>query len=284
MKFGMCNKIAVLVVVGIMCFTSQIWADETKVDDKNQGKTEETKANKDTKDTQTTKASSKVPLSEIIEKMDKKISGYDDQYMKLTMNIYDVDGSKKAYDFEMWQKGVDKRLLRFRSGEMKGFATLILDRNNVWAYLPAFKKVRRVAATNMKQSIAGSDFSNEDMSVGSWGKDWNITLDKEDDKFYYLKATPKEGVNTVYASALLVVEKGTYYQDHVDYFNEKGQKVKVYYLKNLTDFGLDMKRHQIVGMLDPRNGHKTELFVHEMKANTGMKDKLFTKRNLQWGR
>jgi len=226
----------------------------------------------------------KISVEEIVKKMDAKISGYDDQYMRISMNIYDVDGKMKSYGMEMYQKGTEKRLVKFTSGEMKGFATLILDRNNVWAYLPAFKKVRRVAATNMKQSLAGSDFTNDDMAVGSWGNDWDITMEKEDEKFYYLKAFPKKGKNITYASALLVVEKGTYYQDHVDYFNEAGEKVKVYFFKNLTDFGLDIKRHQIVGMLDPRTGHRTELFVHEMKNNQGLKDKMFTKRHLQWGR
>lgn len=229
-------------------------------------------------------AQEKLTLEKIVEEMDKTISGYGDQILKITMNIYDVDGSKKSYDFDTYQKGKTKRLLRFKSGEMKGMSTLILDRDNVWIYLPGYKRIRRVAAGNMKQSMAGSDFSNEDMTIGNWAKVWDIVMDKEDDEFWYMKATLKKGQNSAYATAYLQVYKKNFLQHHVDYFNEKGEKVKIWYQKNLHDFGSGQMRNQIVGMKDPRTGHYTELFVHEITVNQGLKDSLFTKRNLQWGR
>ena len=208
-----------------------------------------------------------ISLEQIIINMDKNISGYDDQYMELTMVIYDTNDKVKKYDFKMWQKGTDKRLLRFTSGEMKGMSMLILDRNNVWVYLPAYKRVRRVAAANMKQSIAGSDFTNDDMAASSWAKEWDCKQTKDDEKFWYLACTPKKGVKLSYAAANIVLDKNTFQQDHVDYFNAAGEKIKVYYGKELTTFPGGARRQKIVGMKDPRTKHKTELVSKVSKVN-----------------
>src|SRR5512142_2014948 len=104
-------------------------------------------------------ASAQAPLTagQILDKMDATNNAFADQTMEIRLTVIDVDGSKKSYDMTVLQKGDTKRLVTFTSGEMKGMATLVEDRNSVHVYLPGYKKVRRVAAHNMNQSLAGSD-------------------------------------------------------------------------------------------------------------------------------
>ncbi len=221
---------------------------------------------------------------EILAKADKLTNGWDDQYMKSTMTIIDIDGSQKSYVFSIAQKG-EKRMIRFESGELKGMATLIKDRNSVYAYLPGFKKVRRVAAHNMNQSFAGSDFSNDDMAFTSWTNSYVATLDHEDATHWYLACTPRPGgVKPPHPRALARIDKSNYQLMGYEFFAENGQKIKTFDNSNLTDWGGGRMRNKVILVTDTRTGHKTRLDLIEAKFNQGIKDSVFTERELEWGK
>ena len=219
--------------------------------------------------------------NDLLKKMDAVTSGYADQEMDVDLVIGDVDGSQKIYGMTVWQQG-EKRLVRFTSGETKGMATLI-DGDRMYVFMPGFKKIRRIAAHNMKQAFAGSDFSNSDMSTISWADDYDVTFEKETDTQYLLRGKPKPGKNIEYASALIYIAKDGYFMDAVDYFNEKGEKIKEFVGKNKQAWPGNVYRFQTVIMRDPRTGHNTEMRLKTFKVNQGLPEDHFTKRQLQWG-
>jgi len=218
--------------------------------------------------------------TEILKKMDEVTSGYADQEMDVDLVIGDVDGTKKTYGMMVWQQG-EKRLVRFTSGEIKGMATLI-DGDRMYVFMPGFKKIRRIAAHNMQQSFAGSDFSNADMATIAWADDYDVTLEQETATEWLLRGKPKPGKNIEYASVVLHVAKDGYFQNSVDYFNDKGEKVKEFEGRNMQAWG-SVKRFQLLITRDPRTGHNTEMRLKTFKVNQGLTDDHFTKRQLQWG-
>lgn len=220
---------------------------------------------------------------EILARMDKANNGYADQRMDVTMTIVDTNGSKKSYDLTITQKGGDKRLIRFTSGEIKGMATLIESRNRMSVYLPGFKKVRPVAAHNMNQSFAGSDFSNDDMASPNFSPLWDATLAKEDGENYYLDLKPKAGQNVSYARATATVRKVGFLQMLVEYFNEKGEKVKIWESRDVKEWNGKL-RPALNIMKDARTGHATELHVKTFTFNNNVPDAFFTVRELEWGK
>ncbi len=226
----------------------------------------------------------KPSAQEILRLMDKAISGYADQEMEVDLTIHDVDGSSKTYGMLVRQKGAHKRLVRFTSGEIKGMSTLILSRERMYAYLPGFKKVRRISAHNMNQSFAGSDFTNDDMAVASWAEVYDVELMSEDAESWTLKGTPKAGKEVSYASVQMRVMKVGGFQQRVDYFNAEGVMVKQLTCEGLKPYDGGTKRFSLIIMKDPRTGHKTEMKVKTFRVDQGLKDSAFTKRQLRWGR
>ena len=224
----------------------------------------------------------RLAAAEIVAKMDATINGFADQTMDVRFTVIDVDSSKKAYDMTVFQKG-EKRMIQFTSGEMKGMSTLVEDRNSVHVYLPGFKKVRRVAAHNMNQSLAGSDLTSEDMAQVSWAADWNVAFDKEDANTWWLAMTPKSPETSTHAKVIHRVEKQGFTQSETHYFNKAGEEVKRFMNSDLTDFN-GAKRYKNIVVSDPRTGHRTELEVKDFKVNQNLKDDLFTVRQLQWGK
>jgi len=219
---------------------------------------------------------------EVLARMDKTINGFADQAMDVTFTIVDVDGSKKSYDITVRQKGDQKRLVRFTSGEMKGMATLVEDRNRVYVYLPGFKKVRRVAAHNMNQSFAGSDLSNDDMASVSWTALWDATIEREDATAYHLACAPRPGANAPYAKARVTVARDSFQQIGIEYFDAAGTLVRTWKMSGIREFH-GVTRAALIVVTDVRTGHRTEMHVRDFRVNQGFQDSLFTVRQLEWG-
>ncbi len=222
--------------------------------------------------------------NEILRKVDQRVNSFEDQEMSIKMTVYDTDGSSKSYSFTVQQKGDSKRLVRFLSGEIKGMAVLSVDPTRTYVYLPGYKRVRPVAAHNMNQSVAGSDFSNEDMAAVSWPKLYTPLIEKEDADYWHLKLTPKSK-DSSYSRLIMKVGKKDFLQWSIEYYDSKGVMVKHFTADKPKKFGtLDFDWHSLIEMKDPRNGHRTTLEIQELKVNQGLDDGLFTPRNLQWSR
>ena len=220
-------------------------------------------------------------IDSVFARMDKVTNGYDDLMMAIHMTVSDIDGSKKAYDYTLHQKG-QKRIIKFTSGEQKGLATLVIKPSVVYAYLPSQRKIRRVAAHKMGQSMAGSDMSSADAAFASWTEAYSPKLDKEDDKYWYITATAKK--DAPYPSCKLKIQKGTYLLAEYTFLDEKGAVVKTYTCTDVRNWGGGVLRARIITITDGPTKHYTTLELTAFKVNQGYPDRMFTKRELEWGR
>jgi hypothetical protein len=134
----------------------------------------------------------------------------------ISLTITEKNGSTRNRTISMNSKsfpdGLEKRFIKFLSpADVRGTAMLILDNKNsadeMWIYLPALKKTRRIVSSEEGKSFMSSEFSNADMSSpslsdftnkhsGSSGKDnqWiiesiPINQDKADEYGYSRKVT-----------------------------------------------------------------------------------------------
>jgi outer membrane lipoprotein-sorting protein len=230
-------------------------------------------------------AQEKLTADEILGRMDKKVNGHEDQEMDVTLTVVDTDGSEKSYTFNIKQKGNDKRLIRFNSGELKGMSILTEDQNRVHVYLPGYKKVRRVASHNMNQSFVGSDFTNADMAAASFPVLYNSTIEKEDGDHWYLKLVPKQPEESAYGHLIMKIGKKDYLQWQTDYYNPKGEHIKQFKASKPHKFpGVQDEWHTHIEISDPRTGHRTVMEVNSLQLNQGLKKKIFTTRYLQWSK
>jgi len=226
----------------------------------------------------------KPSAAEILDRMDAANNAFTDQTMEIALTVQDVDGSKKTYEFTLLQKGDTKRLIHFTSGEIKGMATLVEDRNSVYVYLPGFKKVRRVTANTMSQGFAGSDLSNDDMAITRWGRGWEPRLDREDETSVWLVLTPKADEKSEYAKVVHRVDKVRFQQMETHYYNRSGELVKKLEATEPKEFAGGVRRNMHIVVTDARTGHRTVLDTKSFKFNQGLEDDLFTVRQLQWGK
>jgi hypothetical protein len=92
-----------------------------------------------------------------------------------TLRIYDDKGNERIRQTSMASREFDngateKRIIRFLSpAEVKGTSMLIVDyaeaNDDMWIYMPALRKTRRIVSSEKSKSFMGSEFSNADMSA-----------------------------------------------------------------------------------------------------------------------
>jgi hypothetical protein len=78
----------------------------------------------------------------------------------------------------------EKRIYRFTApADVQGTSILVFDyqenADDVWIYLPALRKTRRIVSTQRSQSFMGSEFSYGDLNIPALD-DFNYTLNKEE--------------------------------------------------------------------------------------------------------
>ncbi len=191
--------------------------------------------------------------------------------------------------------GIDNmRMTRFLSPpDVKGTVSLLIEHadkdDDIWVYLPALKKVRRLVSDNKKDSFMGTDFTYADV-IGFKVGEWNYRLLKEEpiqgQPCYVIEALPKSDAvkaSNGYSKRVSWLRKDNLMALKVDYWDEAGQLLKT---SNFSDIQLvDQKRGKWQAMrLETSNvqtGHRTVIQFNNFKANQQVKDEFFTTRYME---
>lgn len=158
-----------------------------------------------------------------------------------------------------------------------------------WIYLPALRKVKRIAATEKDGSFMGSDFSYSDMSFSqdAVGDSTHTLLREEtlnDVECYVVESIPKAPGDSSYGKQISWVDKETWLTARVEFY----AKDKTTLDKVLTseDFK-QIEGRWIAGrvtMTTNLSGHKTVLEIKQVKYGIPINSAYFTTRFLETGR
>ena len=175
---------------------------------------------------------------QILKKLDDVMNAPRDQKMKQKVELIDKRGNSKIRVLQVSQKGSDRRMAKFLSpADQKGIAFLSLPNDVIYLYLPAFKKVRRIATHVKNTKFAGTDFTYEDMEAKRYADKWIPELLKTEANHYIIQIKPKKGVRTDYSKIKLQVRKDNFYPVKVEFFNKGGRLFKILKTKNIQKVG-----------------------------------------------
>ncbi len=91
----------------------------------------------------------------------------------VNLSITEKNGATRNRTISMTTKsfpdGLEKRFIRFMEpADVRGTSMLVVDNKNqadeMWIYLPALKKTRRIVSSEKGKSFMSSEFTNADMS------------------------------------------------------------------------------------------------------------------------
>ena len=236
---------------------------------------------------------------EILRKSDSVANAPKDQEITLEMILIDKKGKEKKRQAKMWQKGSEKRMIKFLSpADVKGLGFLDLPDDIMYLYLPAFKKIRRIASHVKNTSFAGTDFTYDDMAAINYADDWNPKiigskkevviiptgrekeLETKEIEHYLLELKPKKGTKKDYSKLIMWVREDNFYPAKIEHYSRDGKLWKVMERRKIEKEGKYWIAKE-VEMSDLKKKHKTRMLIIEVKFDQNLKDELFTQRYLK---
>jgi outer membrane lipoprotein-sorting protein len=216
---------------------------------------------------------------EILERVDQTMNGPEDQEMEATLILIDEKGSERTRVIEMYQKGDDRRLARFTEpADQRGIAVLSLPGGNIYVYLPAYRKVKRIASHVKNSRFAGTDFTYEDMEARSYAASYDASLLRTENEHYVLQMVPQDRASE-YSKQVIWVRKSNFMADKIEFYDQAGRLCKRLTssrIEKIDGYWVARERE----MVDLIRNHRTRMIVRDIHFDQGLSDQLFTERRL----
>ena len=183
----------------------------------------------------------------------------------------------------------NRRVIRFLSpSDVRNTTTLLLEivgkEDEIWVYLPALKKARRLSSNNKKNSFVGTDLSYGDI-VGHKAQDWAHKIVKPEQlagvDMYVVESVPKNvdiANASGYSKRISWVTRDSFLSAKVEFYDLSGGLLKT--LDNadfkLVDSRLKKFQPMLVKVKNHQTGHATTLSLGRFEANIPIGENYFT--------
>ncbi len=231
---------------------------------------------------------------------------FTDQSAAAKLVTISMDGgskSEKTKEFQWWRKLQGNQvyfstLTRFKKpAEVKNEAILFLEnaggKNDVFLYLPNFKKVRRVESQQQSGSFMNSDLSYSDMATPHVD-DYQYTLSKtekcrssdaKNQDCYVVDAIPSNEdvkTRTGYSKSKMWVRKDNFMVTYAEYADLEGKPLKQLTAEKIEK--VDAKNNKWMAlsiyMKNVKTDSSTSILFSQVKVNAGIPDATFTQQNM----
>lgn len=215
--------------------------------------------------------------------------------MEATLTIVDAKGRERVRQLFTQSKtfgDVSKTMLKFTSpADVKGTALLIYDYDNqaddMWIFLPALRKTRRIVSSEKGKSFMGSEFSNADMSMPN-PDDFNYSLLGEvvlnghtcwkvESKCANEDVEDENG----YSRKVSWIEKATWLCYKVEFYNFDDE---LYKLQLISDYKKDSNGHSFAYHMEMSNvqtNRKSLMTVDRYKTGLDLSEDSFSPAMLE---
>ncbi len=212
----------------------------------------------------------------------------------INLSITEKNGASRNRTISMTTKsfsgGLEKRMIKFlEPADVRGTAMLVVDNKNssdeMWIYLPALKRTRRIVSSEKGKSFMSSEFTNADMSsptlsdfvnrqVAESGKDnmWIIESipvneDKEDEYGYSRKIS--------------YIDMDNYQVQKMEFYNFDNELYKTIEIKSVHQMpeGKYMIRDMIA--CNHVTDRQSEIVFRNITEQVKVDDTFFTVQNLE---
>jgi outer membrane lipoprotein-sorting protein len=216
-----------------------------------------------------------------------------------TMTIIDNRGRERvrkiAQVTKLYNNGdTEKKLLRFLSPpDVKGIGLLTFDYkekdDDMWLYMPALRKTRRIISSEKAKSFMGSEFSYADITPPTLDDFTYNTLGEEyfnNTDCWKIEMVPlNEDISDKngFSKKISCIGKKDFVIRKAVYYDLDGELLKELEVKAIKE--LDTKHHKYrpthMVMVNKQNNRKSILKVDKIQFNPDVKDEFFTTRYLE---
>lgn len=228
--------------------------------------------------------------------MSTKLAGFSGD---VSLKLVDARGEARVRRMSVRSRlrdnGVDSAVMtRFaQPADIKGTGFLQLENraadDDIWVYLPALGKTRRLAANNKRDSFFGTDFAYGDILLPAVAKYQHTLLRQEKvdgSDCYVIESTPRDAKtrdDTGYSRRITWVDTRSYVERKVEYYDLRGTLLKTQTTHELKQVDpakgrwLPMRRQ----MVNHQTKHSTVYQFDRFDLRADLRDANFTVRKLE---
>jgi uncharacterized protein len=218
-----------------------------------------------------------------------------DSYMALINDKGQKRERRSQNLVKLQPNGVDSKVLvKFNTpNDIKGTSFLQIEHaegdDDLWIYLPALKKSRRLVASNKKDSFVGSDFSYGDILLPKVDLYRHTLLRSEPidgQDCFVIESVPANDTvkaNSGYSKKITWVRKDSFLETKVEYYDISGRLLKTQMVKDHKLIEPDTQRWFALRreMTNHQTGHRTDFRFDKLEPGAQVDEQLFSTRYLE---
>jgi len=221
----------------------------------------------------------------VLRLLDSVVTGPKDQLLQYELLTTEAGKKDRLISFKVFTKGKNWRRVEFLGpADLRGMRTLVRSPTQSYVWLPAFRKVRRLATHTKEQGFMGTSFSEHEMSMTELAPIFKAKLLENTDKYWKVEGVRRKGQDVPFSKIVLTIRKDVKQAAETQFYNNDGMLVKT---ERRLDYVCSDPKHctaKVIEMVDhTRNALKSQLKLKEWKIDVGLKDSFFTLRALQRG-
>jgi len=223
---------------------------------------------------------------------DKRNLGWQDSSANMKMTLRNKQGEEsvralRVRNLEVEDDG-DKSMTIFdEPKDVRGTALLTfshkVDADDQWLYLPALKRVKRIASRNKSGPFMGSEFAFEDLSSQEVEKYTYKHLKDEacgELQCFVVERTPTDKYSG-YTKQIAWIDQQEYRVMKIEFFDRKKALLKTLVFDGYEQYLDQYWRPASMKMDNHQTGKSTDLDLSNYAFRTGLEDGDFTKNSLK---
>lgn len=231
----------------------------------------------------------------IAREADKRLDGFQDYSSQLTMTLRAKNGQEAVRELRFKTLETpgdgDKSLTFFdQPKDVEGTTLLTYAHktadDDIWLFLPALKRVKRIAGNNKSGPFMGSEFAFEDFGVQEVEKySYKFLRDEAlaGQDCFVIERVPVERTSG-YSRQEAWIDKTEYRLQKIDYFSKNGEFVKTLLAKDYKKYLDKFWYPDRYEMVNHDTGRSTALLFKDYKFRNGYTEREFDQSALEAAR
>jgi outer membrane lipoprotein-sorting protein len=195
-------------------------------------------------------------------------------------NVPDQGGQEKR-TLRIWTEGKNRRVVKFITpSSINNVGVLALGDEEMYVYLPAYQKIRRIQGEMRDSDFQGTDFSYREMGSYNYSMDYDSAIVSEDKDTVVLNLSRKPSSDAPYDKMVMTVDKTNYLPKTLEMYtgNIKKKELTVIDTEKKGDYWTFKK----IRMENLILKHYTEISMKEIKFDQDLEGEgVFTRRFLK---
>jgi len=212
----------------------------------------------------------------------------------IKLSITEKNGASRNRTISMTTKtfsgGLEKRMIKFlEPTDVRGTAMLVVDNKNsadeMWIYLPALKRTRRIVSSEKGKSFMSSEFTNADMSSPTLSDFVNRHLTESGkDNMWIIESIPVDEDKEDeygYSRKVSYIDMDNYHVRKMEFYNFDDEMFKTIEINSVHQMAEG--KYMIKDMIASNHvtNRKSEIVFSNIKEQIKVDDTFFTVQNLE---